>query len=219
LHEGRKPLGYFKNQIPLITEWNDELAQEYDKSLLDKTIDRLSVIGEQGDIFTKLFEKLDPLSARKRNNKKDFYIREVIENVLDVFVSEFTSQNIIPNVDCDINQMIFGWKEDYYMILTNLVDNSIYWLKNSAKPTKEISLKVYELDDLITIEYRDNGPGIDKEFIESEIIFEPEFSNKTGGGYGLGLAIAGEAIDRNGGILKAIHSDNGAYFKIDTKIQ
>ena len=29
LHEGRKPLGYFKNQIPLITEWNDELAIEY----------------------------------------------------------------------------------------------------------------------------------------------------------------------------------------------
>lgn len=219
LHEGRKPLGYFKNQIPLITEWNDELAQEYDKALLDKTIDRLSVIGEQGDIFTKLFEKLDPLSARKRNSKKDFYVREVIENVLDVFVSEFHSQNITINIDCDINQMIFGWKEDYYMILTNLVDNSIYWLKNSEKATKEISLKVYEIDELITIEYRDNGPGIDKKFIESEIIFEPEFSDKTGGGYGLGLAIAGEAIDRNGGVLKAIHSNNGAYFKIDTKIQ
>ncbi|TYC07953.1 sensor histidine kinase [Bizionia gelidisalsuginis] len=219
LHEGRKPLGYFKNQIPLITEWNDELAEEYDKGLLDKTIDRLTVIGEQGDIFTKLFEKLDPLSARKRNNKKDFNVREVIENVLDVFVSEFDSQNIILDIDCDINQMIFGWKEDYYMILTNLVDNSVYWLKNSKKSTKEISLKVYEDNELITIEYRDNGPGIDKKFIESEIIFEPEFSNRTGGGYGLGLAIAGEAIDRNGGILKAIHSDNGAYFKIETKIQ
>lgn len=219
LHEGRKPLGYFKNQIPLITEWNDELAVEYDKELLDKTIDRLSVIGEQGDIFTKLFEKLDPLSARKRNNKKDFNVREVIENVFDVFVSEFDSQNIILDIDCDINQMIFGWKEDYYMILTNLVDNSIYWLKNSKKSTKEISLKVYEDNELITIEYRDNGPGIDKKFIESEIIFEPEFSNRTGGGYGLGLAIAGEAIDRNGGILKAIYSNNGAYFKIETKIQ
>jgi len=219
LHEGRKPLGYFKNQIPLITEWNDELAIEYDKDLLDKTIDRLNVIGEQGDIFTKLFEKLDPLSARKRNNKKDFNVREVVENVFDVFLSEFDTQNIILDIDCDINQMIFGWKEDYYMILTNLVDNSIYWLKGSKKPTKKISLKVYEDNELITIEYRDNGPGIDKKFIESEIIFEPEFSNRTGGGYGLGLAIAGEAIDRNGGILKAIHSDNGAYFKIETKIQ
>tara|TARA_R110001592_G_scaffold259613_1_gene523618 strand:- start:1343 stop:3586 length:2244 start_codon:yes stop_codon:yes gene_type:complete len=219
LHEGRKPLGYFKNQIPLIAEWNDELNQEFDKDLLDKIINRLSVIAEQGDIFTTLFEKLDPLSARKRSNKKDFNIREIIENVLNVFVSELDSQKIIIDIDCDINQMIYGWKEDFYMILTNLVDNSIYWLKNSKKTTKEISLKVYEDDELITIEYRDNGPGIDKEFIESEVIFEPEFSNRTGGGYGLGLAIAGEAINRNGGILKAIHSDSGAYFKIETKIQ
>ena len=218
LHEGRKPLGYFKNQIPLITEWNDELLAQFDKDLLIKVIDRLSVIKEQGDIFTKLFEKLDPLSAKKRGRKKDFYIREVIENVTDVFVSEIESQNIHIKIDCDINQMIYGWKEDYYIILTNLVDNSIYWLQNSNIPTKEISFKVYEEDELIIIEYRDNGPGIDKEFIESEIIFEPEFSNKTGGGTGLGLAIAGEAIDRNNGELKAIHSDNGAFFKIETTI-
>lgn len=219
LHEGRKPLGYFKNQIPLITEWNKELINQFDKGLLTKVIDRLSVIKEQGDIFTNLFEKLDPLSAKKRSRKKDFYIREVIENVTDVFVLEIDSQNINVKIDCDINQMIYGWKEDYYIILTNLVDNSIYWLQNSNKPTKEISFKVYEDDELIIIEYRDNGLGIDKEFIESEIIFEPEFSNKTGGGTGLGLAIAGEAIDRNNGELKAIHSENGAFFKIETKIQ
>ena len=219
LHEGRKPLGYFKNQIPLITEWNEELIKQFNKNLLAKVIDRLSVIKEQGDIFTKLFGKLDPLSAKKRGRKKDFYIREVIENVMDVFVSEIESQNITVKIDCDINQMIYGWKEDYYIILTNLVDNSNYWLQNSDKSTKEISFKVYEEDELIIIEYRDNGPGIDKEFIESEIIFEPEFSNKTGGGTGLGLAIAGEAIDRNNGELKAIHSENGAFFKIETKIQ
>lgn len=219
LHEGRKPLGYFKNQIPLITEWNEELIEQFDKELLSKVIDRLSVIKEQGDIFTKLFEKLDPLSAKKRSRKKDFYIREVIENVTDVFVSEIDSQSIKVKIDCDINQTIYGWKKDYYIILTNLVDNSIYWLQNSAKPTKEISFRVYEGDELIIIEYRDNGPGIDKEFIESEIIFEPEFSNKTGGGTGLGLSIAGEAIDRNNGKLKAIHSESGAFFKIETKIQ
>jgi len=113
--------------------------------------------------------------------------------------------------------MIFGWKEDFYYILTNLVDNSIYWLQNSSKPTKEISFKVFEDTQTVTIEYRDNGPGIDKELIESEIIFEPEFSNKTSGGKGLGLAIAGEAIDRNNGELKVIHSDDGAFFKIESK--
>lgn len=219
LHEGRKPLGYFKNQIPLISEWTNELKSNYSPDLLDKIINRLSVIGEQGNIFIKLFGKLDPLSAKRRDNKKDFTIRTVIENVSDVFLSELNSQNIKVNIDCDNDLTAFGWKEDFYIAFTNLVDNSIYWLQNIENKDKIINFKVFEEDDILIIEYRDNGPGIEKQFIESEIIFEPEWSNKTGSGSGLGLAISGEAIDRNDGVLKAIHSEEGAFFKIEIKIQ
>jgi signal transduction histidine kinase len=219
LHEGRKPLGYFKNQIPLISEWREELAKSFNQELFDKILNRLTIIDEQGKIFIKLFAKLDPLSSKKRDRKKDFNVRQIIENVKDVFLSELNSQNIEVLVDCDINLTAFGWKEDFYIVFTNLVDNSIYWLQNNQEGTKRISFKVYEDDDLLLIEYRDTGPGIEKQLIESEIIFEPEFSNKTGGGTGLGLAIAGEAIDRNDGVLKAIYSESGAYFKIEVKIQ
>jgi signal transduction histidine kinase len=219
LHEGRKPLGYFKNQIPLISEWGKELEENFSQELLEKIINRLSVISEQGKIFIKLFGKLDPLSAKKRDRKKDFNIRDIIENVKDVFISELNSENIEVKVDCDINLTAYGWKEDFYIVLTNLFDNSIYWLQSNENKSKEISLKVFEEDDLLIIEYRDSGPGIEKHLIESEIIFEPEFSNKTGGGTGLGLAIAGEAIDRNEGNLKAIYSESGAFFKVEIKIQ
>ncbi|SFB39988.1 ATP-binding protein [Algoriphagus aquimarinus] len=221
LHEGRKPLGYFKNQIPLIQEWSTELGSEFSQELLDKVLNRLSVIGEQGQIFIKLFGKLDPLSAKKRTNKKDFNISQVIENVKDVFLSELNSQNIELNIDCDINLTAFGWKEDFYIVFTNLVDNSLYWFQNVTDRLRKISFKVYEdeNDDLLIIEYRDNGPGIEKHLIESEVIFDPEFSNKTGGGTGLGLAISGEAIDRNGGDLKAIYSEEGAFFKVEIKLQ
>lgn len=170
-------------------------------------------------MFIKLFGKLDPLSAKKRDRKKDFNVREVIENVKDVFLSELIAQNINVLIECDVNQTAFGWKEDFYIVFTNLVDNSIYWLQNNEGVAKEISFKVYEDDDSLVVEYRDTGAGIDKHLIESEIIFEPEFSNKTGGGTGLGLAIAGEAIDRNDGELKAIFSETGAFFKVEIKIQ
>lgn len=219
LHEGRKPLGYFKNQIPLIYDWSKDLEKNFSQELLDKIINRLSIIDEQGKIFIKLFSKLDPLSAKKRDRKKDFNLREVINNVLDVFHLELQSQNIETRIDCDINQTVYGWKEDFYIILTNLVDNSIYWLQSNTDKQKQIILKVYEEDESLIIEYRDSGPGIEKHLIENELIFEPEFTNKTGGGSGLGLAIAGEAIDRNGGNLKAIYSEDGAFFKIEVKIQ
>ena len=218
LHEGRKPLGYFKNQIPLISEWRNELKEEYSQGLLDKIINRLSVIDEQSKIFIKLFRKLDPLSAKRRDIKKEFFIRDVIEDVKNVFLSEIKSQSILIKIDCDPKLTVLGWKEDYYVTLTNLVDNSIYWLQSNQDKDKEILLKVYREEELLIIEYRDTGPGIEKHLIESEVIFEPEFSNKTGGGTGLGLAIAGEAIGRNDGKLKAIYSENGAFFKLEIKV-
>lgn len=219
LHEGRKPLGYFKNQIPLISEWKEEIVQSYSPVLLEKIVSRLSVIDEQSNIFIKLFGKLDPLSAKKRGPKKDFPLRKVIENVKDVFLSELEAQNISYKIECEINKYCYGWQEDFYIVFTNLVDNSLYWLQGVSDAPKEICFKVYEDDELLVIEYRDTGPGIEKHLIESEIIFEPEFSNKTGGGTGLGLAIAGEAIDRNDGELKAIYSENGAFFKVELKNQ
>jgi len=219
LHEGRKPLGYFKNQIPLINEWKDELQLHYDQSTLDKILNRLSVIDEQANIFIKLFGKLDPLSSKKRDKKKDFVLRKVFENVKDVFLSELNSQLIEYTIDCDEHLTCYGWQEDFYIVLTNLVDNSIYWLQSITDRPKKISIKAYEEDNQLIIEYKDNGPGIEKHLIESEVIFEPEFSNKTGGGSGLGLAIAGEAIGRNDGELKAIYSENGAFFKVEVTIQ
>jgi signal transduction histidine kinase len=219
LHEGSKPLSYFKNQIPIIKEWSEELSSNFTEDLLGKIINRLSVISEQADVFVRLFNKIDPLSAKKRDRKKDFKLRKVIEDVKDVFIGELEGTNIEYNIDCDINLTVFGWQEDFYIVFTNLVDNSIYWLLNKNSQNKFIKFKVYEENDLIIIEYRDNGSGIAKEYIESEIIFEPEFSTKTGGGKGLGLAISGEAIGRNDGILKAIFSETGAYFKLEIKNQ
>lgn len=54
---------------------------------------------------------------------------------------------------------------------------------------------------------------IDSSLIDSEIIFNPDFSTKSGG-TGLGLAICGEAIKRNNGEIKAFSCSEGAYFTI-----
>lgn len=216
MHEGRKPLGYFRNQIPTIVDWSKIIKQEYNEIILEKIVDRLSVVGEQGKIFSELFNKLDPLSARRNRDKNYFFVKPLLLNVIGVFQNEFEDRIIEVVINCDEKTQAYGWKEDFYVVLTNLIDNSIYWMQENTN-NKVISINVYEdsNDGFLILEYRDNGPGIEKHLIESEVIFEPEFSNKPGGGTGLGLAIAGEAISRNSGILKAIYSENGAFFKIE----
>jgi C4-dicarboxylate-specific signal transduction histidine kinase len=100
--------------------------------------------------------------------------------------------------------------------MTNLIENSIFWITNKNTKTKHISVTVNFDKTLVFIDYRDTGPGIEPHLIESEVIFEPEFSTKPNG-QGLGLAIAGEAAMRNGLELKAYASDTGAYFRLQPK--
>ena len=78
-----------------------------------------------------------------------------------------------------------------------------------------ININVSIKDTILIIEISDNGPGIPIDYIVSGCIFDPGFSGKYEGGSGLGLSIAGEAIARNGGVLKAIESANGALFRIE----
>lgn len=217
MHEGRKPLGYLRNQIPTITDWTRILETNFNKELLDKIVNRLFVIGDQGKIISELFKKLDPLSAKRSLDKAQFSLRPVIRNVIDIFQSELLEKHVQIDVNYDEDIKLFGWKEDISLTLANLIENSIYWLQTNEKE-KLISIKYFNDEpDITVIEYRDNGPGIEKALIESEVIFEPEFSNKPGGGTGLGLAIAGEAISRNNGSLKAIYSTTGVFFKIEIK--
>lgn len=213
MHEGRKPLSYFKNQIPNINNWVEDISQKFDPIVFEKIIDRLNTISEQSQVFVKLFEKVDPLSSRRRNKKHQVNLESLVNKIFEVFEGELESNHIQVSIKIEKSITFYGWPEDFYVTLTNLIDNSIYWLYKTNN--KKIEIISYTSPDLIIIDYKDNGVGIPKDLIESEIIFDPGFSRKTEGGTGLGLAIAGEAVSRNSGKLKAIFSEQGAYFRIE----
>ena len=214
LHEGRKPLNWFKNTIPVIDEYVQVLKNEYDVDLL-KEVNRLFSVGKtQGALLINLFNKLDPLSMKKRDKKKEFYLRFLLEKIFKVFEVDLDKNKIKYFIECEKNIKFTAWEDDFYTCFTNLIDNSIYWLTTEERSNREIKTKVYQEQDNIIIDYYDNGPGIDEKYIIDDLIFEPGISTKTGG-TGLGLAIAGEAIERNNGKLKAINNKNGAYFRIE----
>ncbi len=217
LHEGRKPLNYFKNIIPDINYWADKLLSTNDHALLPKIIPLINKLGTNADVFATLFARLDPLAAGKRPKKKSFLLADALESSFHIFENELHMHGIKYNVSCDATLRFSGWPQDIYVILTNLIDNSIYWLTPKNIQHREISLTVTSENNSLTfIDYRDTGPGIEPSLIESEVIFEPEFSTKPGG-TGLGLAIAGEAAARNALELKAYTSDSGAYFRLEPK--
>jgi len=215
MHEGRKPLKYLKEQSPRIAGWIKELQEEYNTYLLEKIIDRLEDTKKESLLLIDLFNRLDPLAIKKRGRRKNINIYNVIKRTEKLFENELLEKEIkfINEVDREVT--FWGWEQDFYIALTNLIDNSLYWLPTlENKKHKQIVISSQYEDKSAIIDYRDNGPGIAKKYIVDGLIFEPGFSTKPGG-TGLGLAIAGETIERNKGTLRALYDSEGAYFRIE----
>ena len=215
IHEGRKPLKYLKEQSPRIARWIKELQEEYNTYLLEKIIDRLEDTKKEALLLIDLFNRLDPLAVRKRGKKKNINIHNAIKRAGDLFESALLGKEIIFINEVATEVTFWGWEQDFYIALTNLIDNSLYWLPMlENKKQKQIAISSQYEEKAVIIDYRDNGPGIARKYIENGLIFEPGFSTKPGG-TGLGLAIAGETIERNNGVLRALFDSEGAYFRIE----
>lgn len=217
LHEGRRPLSFFKNEVPRIAKLNKRLHETHDLSNLEEILTISSGVEQNSAVLSDLFKRLDPLASGKRPPKKDINIKEMLKNVFNIFREEMTSKNIEHKVYCDDNAVLSGWSQDFYAIFSNLIDNSIYWIVEKKSKNKVISINVvYDNEQLRYLDYQDSGPGIEPNLIERNVIFEPHFSTKISG-TGIGLAIAGEAADRNGLELKALASNDGAYFRLQIR--
>ena len=219
LHEGRRPLSYFRNQIPTLRYWHDSFQKTRDSGTLEKVVPIVDGIGENAEFFVRLFGRLDPLAAGKRATKKPLKLKKTIRDAFSVFKEEMKTRKVSVEVTGPDDFRFSAWSQDIYAIFTNLIDNSLYWLKEKETRVRKITIElVTEGDSLLHVDYRDTGPGIEPTLIESEVIFEPQFSTKPFG-TGLGLAIAGEAAARNGLELKAFESDQGAWFRLQLKTE
>lgn len=220
LHEGRKPLVWYRNTIPKLIRKFKKVSKNENISteIIVDSIEALKKLESEANRLSRFFKRLDPLSSARRKKEKVVSLKTEIENVLDIFTNYALEKEIKLTLYCPVDLEIRLVEEDLYMALTNLIENSIFWVAHSKKEKKEISVSLEKNNDTILIDIMDNGPGIPEEDIKSEVIFIPGYSGKKTvieqGGTGLGLAIAGEAISRNNGVLEAVNSVNGAHFRI-----
>ena len=214
LHESRKPLEFFVDQVPLFTTAYKEYLNGNSESL-PKIYKKINGFSENSEVLLQLFKKIDPLALGKRSAKKDIYLIDTLNSNFSVFSSRL--KNITWSVKSTSGEdiKIKCWKQDLYSIFTNLIENSLYWMNEKNSEKKEISILVdIEDGNIEFIDYKDTGPGIENNLLESGVIFEPDFSTKPEG-TGLGLTIAGESARRCGFELKALSSENGAYFRLE----
>ena len=215
LHEGRRPLNYFRNEVPRI----DRFIKKYKETSDFEHIETIESIAHNtvsnAKTFSDLFLRLDPIAMGKRPAKRQLSIENEISNCFAIFRQQMEDKGIKFKISG--SAIIEAWQQDIAAIFTNLIENSIFWLSEKNTDIKEVMISIItEKNSLSYIDFRDTGPGIESNLIEDNLIFEPQFSTKPGG-TGIGLAIAGEAADRNGLKLTALESTTGAYFRLSTK--
>ena len=80
----------------------------------------------------------------------------------------------------------------------------------------ELTIRTLRIENNVTIEIEDNGPGIPEELKDK--ILQPFFTTKKGTqGTGLGLSITNDIINAHGGEINIASGNNGTTFSIDLK--
>ena len=114
-------------------------------------------------------------------------------------LSSYNEHTLVEKIDHDF--WLFAVEHELYSALSNLVFNAV---RHTPKGTK-ISIITACKKDHVSIEVRDNGPGIEAKHLPriTERFYRIDASRNAGtGGTGLGLAIVKHAVSAQGGLLR-----------------
>jgi len=191
-HELKTPL--FTSQSYLLTLidgalQDKEVNLKYLK-IAEKAIERLIFIVKDLDLITKLE------SEGLKLEKSKFNVIPIINSVFEMLELQASKKQI--SLFLDSNNKILnvnGDKEKIHQVLTNLIENSIKYGKESG--TTEVTIEDI-VENKVIVRITDNGNGIQKSHFKR--LFERFYridnsGSRSNGGSGLGLAIVKHIID------------------------
>jgi anti-sigma regulatory factor (Ser/Thr protein kinase) len=216
LHEGRKHIKYISETVPRIAKWATSITEGADKDIVEKLQARSKTVITHTKGLSFLFKKIEPLARTRRSPNKPLNLFNELHGIGAIFEAEFLSYNILFSiVNSAGDDLTLTLNEvDLITVFSNLIENSIFWLSQSEKSFKKISISIYIERDSVFVEFSDNGPGFQGDNLE--LMFEPGYSMKPNG-TGLGLSLAGEAMSRIGGTIEAKNASLGAMFEVSFK--
>ena len=190
-HELRNPLGAIKNAAYLINMVIEHPEPEVKESL--EMINR--EVAKSDRIITSILDYARP---------KPPAVQAVNVNQL---LGDALSPGIVPdNIETVIRldeslPLVMADPEQMARVFSNLILNAVQAMPEGGR----LTVSSAAADDKVAVSVEDSGAGIPKENLDK--IFEPLFSTRAKG-IGLGLAIARDMMERNGGNIE-VHSEEG----------
>ncbi|HUR66270.1 MAG TPA: PAS domain S-box protein [Chitinophagaceae bacterium] len=208
-HELKTPITSIKGYVQLLMSIYDELNEEKFNSSRSVVRSSLQTISKQVGKLTRLVSELLDLTrieSGKLELYKTFFDLDslVEETVQDVRLTTSRHAIIVHN---NFRGTIYGDKDRINQVLMNLITNAVKY----SPDADHIEVFVTGNKEVVTIKVKDRGIGIEEK--DHSRIFERFYrvegkSEQTYPGFGIGLFIAAEIIQRHNGSIK-VESEKG----------
>lgn len=193
-HDMSSPLTVIKSYIQFFNMVEDE----------DKKLEILEKMAEASQRLEMVISGLVELADTCQFEKKDIHflsLKQTVEKVM---------YNLIYNIDIDIKntkiETDFSEGDDIYYIkpllekvIYQLLKNAIQYNIDEPQPVVSISSKME--DNYLSLEIRDNGPGINLAKGRNDLFKPFKRLTNIGKGRGIGLALVKNIVERNGGSI------------------
>jgi len=201
-HQWKQPLSSLGsinilNKVKL--EMGEAISEEDQIKSIDKAGELISFMSDTIETFKHFYQP--------SNEKKEFFIHEVILEVLSIIEATFYFDKIKIFIDTVEKEKSFGNTNEFSQVIFSILSNAREILKIRKVQNPEIHIKIE--DKKISIS--DNAGGIDEDIIDD--IFTAFVSTKKSSG--TGLYLSKNIIEKNNGIIRASNTDTGAKFTIE----
>jgi signal transduction histidine kinase len=150
--------------------------------ILDKS--KLQGLQDASASLQAELKRLSPLRAVKNEKPSEFKISKPIKFASEIFKDRLNKLNVKVDISYKDDFVVYCRYGIIVQVITNLFDNSYYWLDTVKESGKKIEI---EIDSKYrTIVFADSGPGIDDVILP--YLFKPGYSLKIPPS-GLGLYI------------------------------
>jgi two-component system sensor histidine kinase PilS (NtrC family) len=174
----------------------------------------LEIISDNVLRMDQIIKDVLELNRRDRTQQESILLKDFLLEFHDQFcqVEKIPSQGFKINLGEYAEEIAFD-RRHLNQILWNLCRNGWRHSKQ-GKAGLTLSLDIPVNAHTIRLEIADDGPGVSPEAVQH--LFEPFFTTESTG-TGLGLYIARELCEANGGSIKYAPAQNGSLFIIHLK--
>ena len=200
-HEIRNPLGAISHASELLAENRDDAT----------SIKLTDIIQRHSARVNGIIETILHMSRRKTAHPTTV----ILALWLDSFRNEFCE---IKHIDKDSLKLSISASllkvsldiEQLHQVMWNLFENA-WEYSASDRYGPRIEVKLFRHENEVRIDVCDNGDGVSEQMQDN--LFEPFNSDRTGG-TGLGLYLARELCQANGGYLSYLSDNDRHYFRV-----